>query len=120
MSIFIEDEYAEEEDTFGITVAFYDADNSAVTPNNPLQWTLTDGDGDTINNRENVSLTSATRVTIVLSGNDLQFLVGESTAVKRYILLSGTYDSSTLGSGVSLNKQIEFMLKDSKGIANDG
>lgn len=118
MALFIDDEYAEEKDTFGIKVYFWDESGSAVTPNSGLTWTLTDGSGTTINNRESVSLTSATAVWITLSGNDLKFNSDESDAVKRHLLIQGTYDSSDLGSGVSLSKEIQFVLKDSKSIAN--
>jgi len=118
MAIFIEDEYAEEKDTYGITISFLDGNSSGVTPNAGLSWSLVNGSGTTINNRDAIVITPASSVLIVLSGNDLQFLSGESTGVKRRLHIAGTYDSTIFGSGVSLNKEVQFVLKDSSAISN--
>ena len=118
MAIVINDEYAEEKDTFGITVAFTDGDNSGVTPNAGLNWSLVDGDGTVINNRTAITISPASSVLIVLSGNDLQFQSDESTAVKRHLHIAGTYDSLLFGSGVSLNKEVQFTLHDTSKISN--
>lgn len=103
------DDHATEESTFAITVAFTDDDGSAVSPN-AATWTLTDSSGTVINSREDVSISSPTSSeTIVLSGDDLQILSGETGDVLRILTVEGDYDSS-LGSSLPLKGSCKFVL----------
>ena len=97
-----------EEGTYVITAAFTDEDGDAVTPNAGLVWSLTDGQGNVINSRENVAITPATSVTIVLTGDDLAIGTNKT---HRVLLVEGTYDS-TLGSNLPLKDQATFDICD--------
>ena len=97
---------AVEGSTYVITAAFTDEDGSPVTPNAGLVWRLTDEDGTVINSREDVALTPATSVTIVLHGNDLALTGGTAW---RIVTIEGTYDSS-LGNNLELKDQVRFPL----------
>ena len=97
-----------EESTFVVTASFADENGDAVTPN-ALVWTLTRTDGTAINSREDVSITPAASVSIVLSGDDLQVFAGDN--YQRVLTLKGTYDSD-LGSGLPLNDELYFSVED--------
>lgn len=68
-----------------ITASFTDEDDVAVIPNT-LTYSLVK-DGSIVNSREDVPITPATSVNIVLSGLDL-------VAGTTKIIIEGTYDSS--------------------------
>ena len=76
---------ASEEGTYAIDeIQFLDSQDTpvAVTPEaDSVTWCLTDKNGDIINNRENVAITSASSMTIVLSGDDLAV----SGSVDKYV-----------------------------------
>ena len=59
-----------EQSTYVITASFTDETGAAVVPNS-VTWTLVNGDGQVVNSRSAVSVTPASSVTIVLSGDDL-------------------------------------------------
>lgn len=99
--------HATERSTYVITAAFADEDGESSVPND-LTWTLTDRAGRIINSRENVIVTPASEIDIVLTDDDLQ--LGSSLSGDTYILLiEGTYDS-TLGTGLSLRDQARFTI----------
>jgi hypothetical protein len=93
-----------EESTYVITAAFTDEDDNPVAPNTGLVWHLTNPDGDIVNSREDVSITPATTVTVVLQGDDLAIA---SDIEKRIFTIEGTYDS-TLGAGLLLKDAARF------------
>lgn len=99
-----------EEGTLGITVTFYDDAGAAVAPST-LTWTLTNSAGTVVNNRDAVSVSSpSSSETITLSGNDLQILSSTDDGL-RYVTFEGTYDSSTLGSGLPLKAACTFYVE---------
>ncbi len=85
-----------------VQVEFKDEDGVAVTPNvGTITWTLTDnppqgGTATVINSREQVAITSAGTINIVLEGDDLQILTTEveNRFAQRAILVEYQYDSS--------------------------
>lgn len=102
--------HANEESTFVVTVAFTDTTGAAVTPNNGLNWTLTDTRGNVVNSRSAVSITPGASVTIVLSGDDLA-LPSALYGRDRVLTVQGTYDSD-LGNALPLKEQIVFTIDD--------
>lgn len=87
--------------TIVLTLAFTDEDGSAVTPNDPTTWSLTDSQGNTINSRSAVAITEASSVDVVLTSADLA-TTGVNDDGIRIFSVSGTYDSDA-GSNLSLN-----------------
>ena len=73
-------------------------------------WTLTTEYGVVVNSRANVAiLPLAATVNVVLTGADLAML-GELDNRKRLLLVEATYNSS-LGSGLHLREEIEFVVR---------
>ena len=99
---------AQEKSTYVVTAAFKDEDGDAVTPNSGLTWTLTDESGNIINLREDVDISSASSVNIVLTGDDLKWLAGVNKW--RVVTIEGTYDS-TLGTGLSFRDEVRFEIE---------
>lgn len=90
-----------------ITVGpFKDENNDNVTPSE-VRWSLTTPRGVIINEREHVSATTGTSVTVLLEGDDLQ--VGAYGA-ERIFLVRALYDS-TLGSNIPLIEQAKFVIE---------
>ena len=107
----IDDQYAVEESTAKITVAFTDEDAAEATPA-AITWTLTDVDGTVINSREDVAIVSpASSIDIALSGDDLAFQAGETgDSVHRIFTIEWTY-SSDLGAGLPGKDSLKFPVK---------
>ena len=102
------DESAKLLSTYGIALSFLDETKSPMTPDS-LAWTLTDRDGDIINNRDNVIVPSEdldTTVTIVLEDQDLQ---AHPSGEGRILFVSAAY-TSTLGAGKPLKEWIHFTV----------
>ncbi len=98
-----------EESTYVITASFTDEDGAAVVPNTAtVTWTLTDLDGTVINLRSAVAVSSASTITIVLSGDDLSLLVSDDSGVRK-VLVQAQYDSS-IGSDLPLNDEVQFTI----------
>ena len=100
-----------EEGSAVFTAAFTDEDGAAVVPNSGLTWTLTDASGNVINSRSAVALTSASSVTIKLSGNDLA--IG-SNGTERHLLIQGTYASG--GDTLNIKDAAIFFIDDLAGV----
>jgi hypothetical protein len=96
-----------EKSTLPIEASFTDEDGAAVTPSS-ITWTLTDHNGNVINNREDVSATPGETVTILLSGDDLA--IGSNGRV-RVLTVEALYNS-TLGNDLPLKEEIYFSIKD--------
>lgn len=111
MPVTIASPAAIEESTYVIDVSFFDEAGAPATPNTDLAWSLMDADGNIINSREAVAIAPAPTITIVLHGADLA--VGEPAEESdygyRYLLLTGTYDSS-LGANLELREQVQFSI----------
>jgi len=97
---------AVEKSTYVITLSFKDESGSAVTPNS-ANWTLTDGAGAVINNRENVVITPAESVDIVLRGADLA--LSENDNGMRLLTVEALYNSS-LGNDLPLKDSVKFYI----------
>lgn len=103
---------AVEESTYVITASFTDEDGNAVEPEAGLTWSLYDKYGNVINEREDVTLTPATSVDIVLSGDDLALTSNDSGV--RKLTVKGTYVSD-LGT-LPLKDEVTFVVADLVGI----
>lgn len=99
--------HAREKNTFGIVASFFDEVGAALTPNSGMTWTMTNEAGTVINSRTAVAISSATSVTIVLSGADLDL---DDGAV-RVVTVECTYNSG-LGSNLPLKDQVTFFVDD--------
>jgi hypothetical protein len=104
------DELADERGTYAVRITFADEDGAAVVPNSGLTWTLTDALGTVVNSRTGVALTSASTVTVVLSGADLA-LNSSYEGRRRVLLVQGTY-SGDLGSNLPIKQEFEFSIRD--------
>jgi len=98
---------AREEGTYVITCSFTDEEGQDVVPNNNLVWTLKNRAGEVINERENISISPATSITVVLYGNDL--LLPDEKDFFRIFLIEGTYNSS-LGNDLPIREAAEFPI----------
>jgi len=97
-----------EKATAKVTVSsFTDESDTAVTPT-AITWTLTDRLGNVINNRSAVSVTPASSVSFLLTGNDLA--IGDN-GKQRVITIAATYNS-TLGNGLIARAQAYFTIED--------
>lgn len=106
----ITSEYAIEQSTFVVSVAFTDSAGDPVIPNSGLAWKLTDKSGTVINSRSSVEITPDSTVSIALTGDDLAMQDGEGRTAKRVLTVSGTYDA-TEGSGLSIKDECIFTLR---------
>ena len=111
-------EKAVEQSTFAIVVGFTDEEGAALTPNAGLTWSLYKKVGQpsvetVVNDRQNVAITSAAEMTIVLSGDDLALVANESKT--RYLLVEGTYDSD-LGTNLPIKEQVVFGIVNLVGV----
>jgi len=104
---------AKERATFVVTLTFEDSDGNVVSPQT-LAWTLTDHNGNVRNSRSNVSLTPASSVTVTMTGADLALDAAEYIAGKRWLTITGTWNSSTYGYGLSIRDHVAFYVDNVK------
>ena len=84
---------AMEQSTYLITITYKDEDGTAVTPDTST-WTLTDTDGNVINEKEDQAIASPTTAdTVTLSGSDLTVNDGNRDLI---FTAEGTYTSATV------------------------
>jgi hypothetical protein len=103
-------EVAKEQGTYIVTGTFKDEDGAAVTPDS-ITWTLTDSSGTVINSRQDVSETPAASVEIVLSGDDLSILSGETASkVSRHVTFEAVVDTDA-GSNLPVKDEAVFPLE---------
>ena len=109
--------FAGEESTFAITVTGKDSAGATISASaiSSMTWTLTDGFGVVINDREDEEITPvANPKDIVLSGDDLS--KSESgTRSKRILLVKAIYTGS-LGADLPLNGQYVFYVEEFPGV----
>ena len=101
---------AGEKGTFGFSVSFYDEETPpvAVTPNN-IKWSLYDEDGAIVNSRQDIVITpTASVITIVLSGNDLE--LSDIQKFNRRVLIEYDYNSN-LGNNLPSKIEYEFIIE---------
>jgi hypothetical protein len=99
---------AVERSTFVIRASFTDETGAAVVPNSGLTWTLSDVRGNVVNSREDVAITSAATITIVLHGDDLA-LSDAFRDAGRVLTIRGMYNSS-LGASLEIADQATFVI----------
>ncbi len=100
---------ANEKSTYWITIGFLDEDNGAMAPD-VATWTLTDMEGNVLNAREDVAIsTPETEEILELSGDDLA--VDGNDIVNRLVTLEGTYTSDTHGADKPFTLQIQFPVE---------
>lgn len=97
---------ANEESSYVVVVKFFDEAGDLVVPTS-IAWTLTDSAAAVINSRSAVSVTPASTINIVLSGDDLALA---SSDRKRILYLNAAYNSS-YGSGLALRDEIIFEIE---------
>jgi hypothetical protein len=101
---------ADEKSTYIITCDFADELGAATVPDS-IVWSLTDNDGTVINSLNQISETPAASVDVVLSGDDLQILTGESAnIVIRRFTVEWTYTSDA-GSNLPGKVEAYFPLE---------
>lgn len=71
-----------------------------------LSWTLTDLDGNIINNREEVTIVASDTFHIVLYGDDLNI----EDSYTRVITVDGEYDSIEYGNNLPVRVQAQFNI----------
>lgn len=105
------DEIAKEESSYVIEAVFRDRAGTLMAPNTAT-WTLTDENGTVINSRQDVSISSPTNTEeILLSGDDLQILSGETEEhVNRLFTIEAVYNSD-LGNDLPLRDAAIFLLE---------
>lgn len=101
-------EYAIENSSYLIRLDFFDESGQEVTPKTG-EWSLTDLDGNVINERDGVEILSLdSTIYILLTGDDLALSSGFiGTSEKRLFLFEGTYDS-IYGNNNPIKDQLEF------------
>jgi hypothetical protein len=102
-----------ERSTIALVASFRDENDDLVTPQ-AITWTLTDGDGNVINSREDQSVSPANTITIVLSGDDLSLASGDDG--RRQVVIHGTYDGD-LGADLPVVGLLEFTVRNIPGVA---
>lgn len=95
-----------EESTFVVTAHFTDEDGAQVVPET-IVWSLSNDKGKIINNREDISVTPASTINIVLTGADLA--IGNDGQI-REVAVEATYNS-TRGTGLHLKGRCTFNIE---------
>lgn len=93
---------AKENGTYLVTASFTDEAGENVVPQSII-WTLKDSTGAVVNSREDISVTPAETITILLSGADLY--VGTRKYMRLTLTLTMTYNSS-YGMGLTSTEQV--------------
>ncbi len=104
-----------ERSTVALVASFRDEEEELITPT-AIEWSLTDGDGNTVNDRAAVAVTpTANQITIVLSGDDLAMTAGDDG--RRQVVIRAEYDGA-LGDGLPITGMIEFTIRNVPGIVD--
>lgn len=106
----ITDRYAKEKSVFVITVELLDSDEEPITPNE-VSWTLTDIEGNVMNDRSSVTVTPASSFNIVLSGDDLLCDVDQKGLTTRTVTVKAVYDDTEEGNDLPLTDDCTFYIK---------
>lgn len=102
---------AADKGTIVIRASFSDEDGQNIAPKT-LIWSLFNGDGEIVNEKEEVTPASlAATMDFLLYGDDL----AREDGSRRKFVLEATYDS-TLGSDLPLNAACKFSVDDITGI----
>lgn len=111
-------EKAVEGSTFVILAEFKerapDGTYSPIVPNSGLTWSLSDKEGNPINERTDVPIEPpAESVLIVLTDDDLKTFSGETT--RRYVTVQGTYNGIG-GNNLPLIDEVSFQIENLIGV----
>ena len=98
---------AVEKSTIVITASFHDEAGSPMIPSS-ISWKLTDRGGNVINSRNDVVVSPAASIDIVLSGDDLSLERDKKT--DRILTVYGTYNS-TYGIGLPFADSAIFPIE---------
>ena len=104
---------AVEKSTYIVAVSFKDEDGETMVPLT-ANWSLRDTMGAIVNSRDTVSITPATTVNIVLSGNDLSY--EENSSHSRTLTVTGTYNSR-FGAGLPFADEYTFEITSLVGVS---
>ena len=110
MPIVLSENEVNERSTLVAEISFLDEDDTSVTPNSVV-FSLVDVNNNIINSRDRVVVTPAATINIVLSDDDLA-LTGSASEL-RFLVIEATYDSA-LGTGLTNNQQIDFVVTNLK------
>lgn len=106
-----------ERSTLALVASFHDEADELITPS-AIVWSLTDGDGNVLNERDELPVTpTANTITIVLSGDDLAMPAGDDG--RRQVVIRAVYDGN-LGDDLPITGLIEFTIRNVPGIAAGG
>lgn len=101
-----------ERSTIAVTASFRDENDELITPTG-ITWSLTDGDGNVVNSRENVAIGAANAITVVLSGDDMALTAGDDG--RRQVVIRAQYNGD-LGDGLPIVGIIEFTVRNIPGV----
>jgi hypothetical protein len=101
-----------ERSTVALVTSFRDEGGELITPT-AISWSLTDGDGNTVNGRSAVDVAPANQVTVVLSGDDLALAQGDDG--RRQVVVRATYDGA-LGDDLPIVGVLEFTVRNVPGV----
>lgn len=106
-----------ERSTLALVASFRDEADELITPT-AITWSLTDGDGNVLNERDELAVTPpANTITVVLAGDDLAMAAGDDG--RRQVVIRATYDGD-LGDDLPITGLIEFTVRNVPGIAAGG
>ena len=100
--------HATEKSTYVVEVSFFDETNTPASPT-AVEWTLTDTNGEVINDREGEAGDLLPVIKILLSGSDLAITEGETVPAKRILTVEAVYDSD-LGTDLPLKEEFIFYV----------
>ena len=108
---------AVEGSTFTIVVEFNEVtpdEINPIVPNSGLKWTLSDKNGNVINEKVDIPIDPpAQSIMIVLSGDDLKTFSGKTT--RRYVTVKGTYNGVS-GNNLPLIEEGSFQIDNLVGV----
>ena len=103
---------ATDQSSYVVKCDLTDENGDAVTPTSAT-WSLTDGNGEIINGRDSVVVSSlASTIYIALSGADINVIEdGLELDNMRCVTVAGTYNSSITGGLLPVRKSVKFLIK---------
>lgn len=105
-------EDAVEGSTYILLLSFRNESDVVIVPND-AKWSMYDNTGAVVNARQDVALTPATVMSIVLSGDDL--LYEKNSMSMRAVTVTGTYDG-VYGTGLPIAEEFTFSIRPLVGI----
>lgn len=103
------EEHAKKGSTYIVNAAFTDEDGEVAVPDSVV-WTLRDAiTRDVVNSREEVIVTPASSVDILLYGDDLTLFTSETNQAIRELIVEAVYDS-VLADDLPLRNSVRFII----------